>query len=276
MMIHRVEKIIGGRKLTLETGRMAKQAHGATFLQYGETSVLATVVESPDPKEGVDFLPLFVDYRERAFAGGKIPGGFFKREGRPSDREVLSARLIDRPIRALFPDGYHYDVVVMVTVLSSDQENPADILGLVGVSTAMALSQIPLSDQVAAVRVGYIDGNYVLNPTWDQLEASKLNLVVAGTRETIVMVEGGAEELPQEVVLGGLRFAREGIVEIIDLIAQIAAAAGVPKRKFTPPVVEQALVDKVQSRVEVPLDEIMNIADNVERETRYADLLAQV
>ncbi|MFH1069587.1 MAG: polyribonucleotide nucleotidyltransferase [Candidatus Glassbacteria bacterium] len=275
-MIHRVEKIIGGRKLTLETGRMAKQAHGATFLQYGETAVLATVVESKDPKEGVDFLPLFVDYRERSYAGGKIPGGFFKREGRPSDREVLYARLIDRPIRSLFPDGYHYDVVVMVTVLSSDQENPADVLGMIGASTSIALSQIPLTDMVAAVRVGYLDGNYVLNPTWEQTEKSQLNLVVAGTRKTIVMVEGGAQELPADLVLGGLKFAQGGIGEIIDLIEQIAAQAGVPKRQFVPPAVNQALLERVQSRVELPLEQILSISDKVERETRYADLVAEV
>jgi polyribonucleotide nucleotidyltransferase len=272
-MNHKVEKIIGGRTLSMETGRMAKQAHGSVFLQYGETSILVAVVESKEPKEDTDFLPLFVDYRERSYAGGKIPGGFFKREGRPSDREVLCARLIDRPIRPLFPDGYRNDVVVMVTVLSSDQENPADVLGVIGASAALSLSQIPIADKIAAVRVGYIDGQYVINPAFDQIEKSKLNLVVAGTREAIVMVEGGAEELPASVVLDGLKFAREGISEILGMIEEIANSAGVPKKEFIPPETDPKLEEKIRGRVEAPLDEILRIADKKERENTFDELV---
>ena len=273
-MVHKVEKVIGGKTLSLETGRMAKQAHGSTFLQYGETSVLVTVVESKDPKEGADFLPLFVDYRERSYAGGKIPGGFFKREGRPSDREILSARLIDRPIRPMFPEGYHFDIVVMVTVLSSDQENPADMLGLIGASTSLALSQIPVTELVAGVRVGYIDGQYVLNPTFEQSKRSELSLVVAGTRDAIVMVEGGAEELPAETVLGGLEFARVGINEILDLVEELARAAGVPKKQFVAEEIDHGLREKVTALVESPLDEILRTADKIEREERYHQMVS--
>jgi len=272
-MSYKVEKIIGGRTLSMETGRMAKQAHGSVFLQYGETSILVAVVESKEPKEGADFLPLFVDYRERSYAGGKIPGGFFKREGRPSDREVLCARLIDRPIRPLFPDGYFHDVVVMVTVLSSDQENPADVLGVIGASAALSLSQIPVADRIAAVRVGYVDGQYVINPTFDQNESSKLNLVVAGTRDAIVMVEGGAEELPASLVFGGLKFAREGINEILGMIEEFANAAGLPKREFAPPETDAELEKEVHSRVQAPLDEILRIADKKERENAFDEMV---
>ena len=258
-MIHKVEKIIGGRTLSLETGRMAKQAHGSVLLQYGETSVLVAVVESKEPKEGIDFLPMYVDYRERSYAGGKIPGGFFKREGRPSDREILSARLIDRPIRPLFPDSFRNDLLVMVTVLSSDQETPADVLGVIGASAALSLSQIPVDDNIAAVRVGYTDGQFVLNPTFDQIENSKLNLVVAGTREAIVMVEGGSEELPASLVLEGLKFAKQGINEILDMIDELTGKAGLPKREFVPPETDTELENNVRARVETPLGEILKI-----------------
>lgn len=272
-MTHKKERIIGGRTLSMEAGRMAKQAHGSAFIQYGETSLLVAVVESKEPKEGASFLPLFVDYRERSYAGGKIPGGFFKREGRPSDREILCARLIDRPIRPLFPDDYRNDLIVMVTVLSSDQENPADVLGVIGASAALSLSQIPIGDKIAAVRVGYIDGQYVLNPTFDQIEDSKLNLVVAGTRDAIVMVEGGAEELPAPQVLGGLEFARKGISEILDMIEEFAKAAGLPKREFTPPETDPELEEKVRAGVEAPLDKILRIAEKKERENAYDELV---
>ncbi|MBW7996169.1 MAG: polyribonucleotide nucleotidyltransferase [Candidatus Glassbacteria bacterium] len=274
-MIHKVEKEFAGRQLSLETGRMAKQAHGSVFLQFGETSILATVVESKEPKSGANFLPLFVDYRERAYAGGKVPGGFFKREGRPGDREVLCARLIDRPIRPLFPDGYRNDIIVMITVLSSDQENPADMLGLLGASAALSLSKIPVTERVAAVRVGYIDSQYVLNPTFMQQEESSLNLVVAGTRDAIVMVEGGADELPADVVLGGLKFAHTGINQLLDMVEELSTAA-VPKRDWQPVDDEDPeLRKKVVAKVEGPIAELLNIADKAERESRYHDLVAE-
>ncbi|MEA1996329.1 MAG: polyribonucleotide nucleotidyltransferase [Gemmatimonadota bacterium] len=275
-MIHKFEKDIGGRTLSIETGRMAKQAHGSTVVRYGDTIVLATVVESKKPREDVDFLPMFVDYRERTYAGGKIPGGFFKREGRPGDREILSARQIDRPIRPLFPDGYSHDVVVMVTVLSSDQENPADTLGLIGTSAALGISHLPVTEKVASVRVGYIDGEYVLNPTFLQSENSTLSLVVTGTRDAIVMVEGGAGELPTEVILGALKFSQDGINDILDLIDEVVRAAGVEKREMPPCEKNQALEEAVRSKVDAPIDEILKISDKKEREESYDELVERV
>ncbi|HUU30312.1 MAG TPA: polyribonucleotide nucleotidyltransferase [archaeon] len=274
-MVYKFEAVIGNRTLSIETGRVSRQAHGSVLVRYGDTVVHAAVVESKQPKEDVDFLPLFVDYRERSYAGGKIPGGFFKREGRPGDREVLSARLIDRPIRPLFPDGYRNDMVVMVTVLSSDQENQADVLGLIGSSAALSLSQIPVLDIVAAVRVGYINGEYVLNPTFSQIEQSNLDLVVAGTREAIVMVEGGANELPADIVLGALEFSRSGINSILDLIDKITRAAGLPKKEFVPEVVDSRLKEAVRKRVQAQLDEILQTAGKKEREDKYDNLVQQ-
>ncbi len=273
-MIHKVEKEFAGRMLSLETGRMAKQAHGSVFLQYGETSILATVVESKKPKPGVNFLPMFVDYRERAFAGGKIPGGFFKRESRPGDREVLCARMIDRPIRPLFPKGYRHDVVVMITVLSADQENSADMLSLLGASSALTLSQIPVTERVASVRVGYIDDQYVINPTFAQQDESSLNLVVAATRDAIVMVEGGADELPAAVVLGGLKTAHTAISQLLDMVEELATAA-VPKREFVPEPEDEELRAKVTARADGPVVELLKIADKAERESGYQELVAK-
>jgi polyribonucleotide nucleotidyltransferase len=272
-MHSKVEKIIGGRKMTIETGHLAKQAHGSALVRYGDTMILAAIVESKRPKEDIDFLPLYVDYRERYSAGGKIPGGFFKREGRPSDHEILSARLIDRPIRPLFPDGYNFDMMVMVTVLSSDQENQADVLGLIGTSAALSLSRIPLVDRVAAVRVGYIDGQYVLNPGFSQLENSSLDLVVAGTRKATVMVEGGAGQMTPELVLGALEFSLQGINEILDLIDEITKAAGQPKKEFVPQQIDRQLVETVQASVGKSLDNILTIADKQTREYAYDDLI---
>ncbi len=274
-MVHKFEKTIGGRTMSITTGHMAKQAHGSAVVRYGDTMVLAAVVESKTPKEGVDFLPLFVDYRERAYAGGKIPGGFFKREGRPSDREVLSARLIDRPIRPLLPDDYRHDMMVMITVLSADQENPADLLGLIGASAAMGMSQIPLQELVAAVRVGYIDERFVTNPTFAQLEQSRLDLVVAGTREAIVMVEGGAQELPPDLLLGALKFAQEQIREILELIEQIVKAAGVPKRVHVSKELDSAVVGAVERRAGAGLDRVLRIADKQERQDAFDELMGE-
>jgi polyribonucleotide nucleotidyltransferase len=271
-MVYKFEKVIGGRTLSIETGRMAKQAHGSALVRYGDTMVLSAVVASKEPKVGVDFLPLFVDYRERSYAGGKIPGGFFKREGRPSEREILSARQIDRPIRPLFPKGYTHDVMVMVTVLSSDQENQADILGLIASSTALGLSHVPVTDRVASVRVGYIDGEYILNPTFTQLENSHLELVVTGSRTDIVMVEGGADELPEPVMVGALRFAQNGIAQVLDLVDQVVEAAGVPKQPFVAHEMDPALRERIRQRVGAPLDEVLSISAKQEREESFAQL----
>ncbi len=272
-MIHKVEKEIGGRNMSIETGSVAKQAHGSTLVRYGDTMILATVVVSKEPKENCSFLPLFVDYRERSYAGGKIPGGFFKREGRPGEREILSARQIDRPIRPLFPKGYNHEIMVMVTVLSSDQENQADVLGSVGVSCALAISHIPIENTVASVRMGLIDGKYVINPTYSQLEKSLLDLVVTGTREDIVMVEGAAKELSEAQILGALEEARKGINEILEMIDQLKDAAGVPKKEFVPAEIDQVLVDKVTRLVDEPLKGILRISMKQEREESFDALV---
>src|SRR5689334_5992630 len=195
--IKREELDWGGRKLVLETGRIARQAHGAVLVTYGETSVLATVVSDANPKPGIDFLPLTVNYQEKTFAAGKIPGGYFKREGRPTEKETLTSRLIDRPIRPLFVEGYRCDTQVIVTAVSHDMENDPDIVGMVAASAALTLSGVPFLGPIGAARVGYVNGEYVLNPTIDKKPESDLDLVVAGTGDAVLMVESEAKELSE-------------------------------------------------------------------------------
>src|ERR1051326_5005782 len=202
-MMQRVEKTFAGRKLVIETGRMAKQASGSAVVKFGDTMVLAAVTVS-DNQSPLPFFPLLVEYREKTYAAGKIPGGFIKREGRPSDNEILSARIIDRSIRPLFPEGFKNEVQVFIYVISADQENDADVLGLVAASFALNASKIPFSAPIAGVRVGRIQDKWVLNPTFQQLEFSDLELVVAGSKDSIVMVEGGALEVSEEDVLEAL------------------------------------------------------------------------
>src|SRR6201991_4326284 len=202
--IHRVELDWGGRKLVLETGKIARQADGAVVARYGDTIVLCTAVGVKTAKPGQDFFPLTVNYQEKAFAAGKIPGGFFKREGRPSENETLVSRLIDRPIRPLFPEGYLCDTQVIATVLSHDLENDPDIVAMVGCSAALTISGIPFLGPIAAARVGYIDGEFIANPLLEQTKRSKLDLVVAGTRDAVMMVESEASELSEEVMLGAV------------------------------------------------------------------------
>ena len=199
--IHRVEIEWGGRKLSLETGHIARQADAAVIAQYGETSVLATVVAAKTAKPGIDFFPLTVNYQERTYAAGKIPGGYFKREGRPTEKETLTSRLIDRPIRPLFVDGFKNETQVVVTVLSFDNENDADIVGLVAASAALTLSGVPFLGPIAAARVGMIDGQYVLNPLVDEMAKTKLDLVMAGTHDAVMMVESEAHELSEKQML---------------------------------------------------------------------------
>lgn len=228
---------VGGRTLTMETGRMAKQAHGAVFMTYGDTAVLATATGSKAPRDGIDFFPLTVDYEERLYAVGKIPGGFIKREGRPSEKAILSSRLIDRPIRPLFPKGYRNDVQVVATVLSVDQDNPPDVLAMVGASAALHLSQIPFQGPTAAVSVGLVDGNFVINPTLEQAEKSTLHLTVAGTADAVMMVEAGAKEVPEMVILDAIMFGHDVIKKIVAMIEafrQEALEAGIAKEKEEP------------------------------------------
>src|SRR5438874_6431897 len=200
----RVQIEFHGRPLTVETGRMARQAGGAALVQFGESVVLVTATALTTAREGIDFFPLTCDYQEKTFAAGKIPGGFFKREGRPAEKEILTSRLIDRPVRPLFPKGFNCETQVIATVLSHDKENDPDVLSLVGASTALVLSDVPWGGPIAAVRVGRIGGRFVINPTTSQLLESDLNLIVAGSRDAVVMVEGGANMLPEQVVLEAL------------------------------------------------------------------------
>lgn len=231
-MTYSFQREIGGKPLIIETGALAEQANGAVTVTYGDTVVLVTACISTEPREGQDFLPLTVDYEERLYAAGKIPGSFFRREGRPGQEAVLTSRLTDRPLRPLFSKSLRNDVQVVVTVLSADQENPPDILAICGASAALGISNIPFGGPVAAVRVGYIDDEYVLNPTFTQLNQSKLDLVVAGTKDGVIMVEAGAKEVAEDILLGALKFGQEGNQEVIKLQEQLIQACGKPKMEF--------------------------------------------
>src|SRR6266851_3164142 len=215
--IQRVEIDWAGRKLKLETGKFARQADGAVLATYGETTVLATVVATREARTGIDFFPLTVDYQEKTFAAGKIPGGFFKREGRPSEKEVLTSRLIDRPLRPNFAEGFVCETQVIATVLSADRENDPDVVALTGASAALQVSDIPFNGPLAAVRMGRVDGTLVVNPTFEVLEKSDLNLVVACSRDAIVMVEGGAKIVAEDVLLDALFAAHEAVQPILDM-----------------------------------------------------------
>src|SRR6202453_1574989 len=214
-------ELAGGKRLVFETGRMAKQASGAALVTTGETVVLATAVASPDPREGIDFFPLTVDYREYTYAGGRIPGGFIKREGRPSEREILTSRQIDRPIRPLFPEGFRCETQVIAMVLSADTTNDPDVAGINGASVALSVSDIPFHGPIGAVRVGQVDGNFVINPTYDEQRAGNLNLMVVGTADGIVMIESGAREVSEEVVVSGIEYGHEQIKKICAAISEL-------------------------------------------------------
>src|ERR1700741_1862896 len=223
--IVREEMEWGGRKLTLETGKVARQADGAVIATYGETVVLATVVGASAPREGVDFFPLTVNYQERYYAAGKIPGGYFKRERAPTERETLISRLIDRPIRPLFAEGYRNETQVVVQVLSHDMENDPDIVGMVAASAALTISGVPFMGPIGAARVGYIDGESRLNTLIDDMPNSKLELVVAGTADAVLMVESEAQELPEDVMLGAVMFGHREMRAVIDMIIRLAEKA---------------------------------------------------
>ena len=244
--IQREELIWAGRKLVLETGKIARQADGAVVATYGETTVLATVVATKEPKPGIDFLPLTVNYQERTYAAGRIPGGYFKREGRPTEKETLVSRLIDRPIRPLFVEGWRNDTQVIVTVLSHDLENDPDIVAMVAASAALTLSGVPFMGPVGAARVAYINGQYKLNPPLPEMENSSLDLVVAGTADAVLMVESEAKELPEDVMLGAVMFGHKHFQPIIEAIIRLAEKAAKEPRDFQPAdrsAVEKAVLD---------------------------------
>src|ERR1700722_11426010 len=232
--IHREEIDWAGRKLVLETGKIARQADGAVFATYGESAVLATVVSAKEPKPGIDFLPLTCNYQEKTYAAGRIPGGYFKREGRPTEKETLVSRLIDRPVRPLFADGYRCDTQVIVTTLSHDLENDPDILAMVAASAALTLSGAPFMGPIAAARVGFVNNEYVLNPQVDEMPESKLDLVVAGTQDAVLMVESEARELPEAVMLGAVMFGHKHMQPVIDAIIRLAEKAAKEPRDYKP------------------------------------------
>jgi len=251
-------ELTGGKRLVFETGRIAKQASGAAFVTLGESVVLATAVASPDPKEGIDFFPLTVDYREYAYAGGRIPGGFIKREGRPSEKEILTCRQIDRPIRPLFPEGFRNETQVIALVMSADKENDPDVVGINAAGAALALSDIPFGATIGAVRIGRVDGEFIVNPSYEERKGSTMNIIVVGHKDGITMIESGAKEETEENILAAIEFAHEEIKKIAAAIDELVALAGKPKRAFTAPVEDteyyNALFAKASDHLKDALD----------------------
>jgi len=278
-MIQRIEKQFAGRPLTIETGRMARQAAGSVLIQYGDTVILVAATVQTRPTH-LPFFPLTVEYREKSYAAGKIPGGFFKREGRPADKEILSARLIDRPLRPLFPDGFMHETQVACFPMSADQENDADVWGLLGASLSLNMSCIPFNTLVAGVRIGRIQGNWVLNPTFQQLEYSDVDIVVAGTEDALLMVEGGAIEVPEEDILAGLEVAHAGIKELIEIQKEILPAVRPPEMEWTPILPDQDLKAKVEGMAMSRVAEALQLGEKQERSQAMAtvqeDILAQL
>ena len=267
---------IGERTLVIESGKLAAQANGAVTVRYGDTVALVTACMSAEPREGIDFLPLTVDYEERFYAAGKIPGGFFRREGRPSQDAVLTSRLTDRPIRPLFPNGFRNEVQVVVTVLSTDQENVPDMLSLIGASAALGISDIPFGGPISAVRIGHIDGQLVINPTYTQLLESKLDLVVAGTKEMVIMLEAGAREVSEDIVLEALKLGQEINREVVKLQEELIQTCGKPKVKFEPKEPNLELQAEVYSIIRDRLPQGTYGHDRSERESNLISLRAEL
>ncbi len=271
-----VEAEIGGRRLLLETGLMAKQASGAVVARYGDTVVLSTAVASKVERENADFLPLTVDYQEKAYAAGRIPGGFFKREGRQSEKEILTSRLIDRPIRPLFPDGYYYDTQIIASVLSIGDESSMDLMGMISSSAALAISDIPFKGPIGAVRIGFLDGKYIINPGQKELEATLLNLVVAGTDDAIMMVEGGASELTETQMLDALEAAHREIKKIVALQNELVSKVGKPKRPVKIVEIDKDLAEQVVSLAKDQLRSAIIIPNKMERQKTLDALLDEI
>jgi polyribonucleotide nucleotidyltransferase len=275
-MVKRVSKEIGSTTLTLETGRMGRQADGSVVVQYGDSVVLVTICVSRDPRPNIDFLPLTVEYREKFYAIGKIPGNFFRREGRPSAKEILSARQIDRPLRPLFPKGFTHEVQIIATIISSDQENNQDILGLIGASAASALSCAPVKKIVSGVRVGYIDGEYVINPTFTQLEDSEINIVVAGSDDDVLMVEGSSYEVSEELILGAIDFAKGPIKDICDLQRELAEGIAAPIMEYTAVAATDEMIEAVSADFSDDILKAVLIADKQDRNASLKEIRARI
>ncbi len=270
------EMQLGGRTLTIENGKMAKQANGAVLVRYGDTVVLVAATASAEPREGVDFFPLTVDYEEKMYAAGKIPGGFIKREGRPAESAILCSRLIDRPIRPLFPEGFRNDVQIIATVLSVDQDNPPEIAAMIGASCALCVSDIPFMGPIAGVRVGRVDGEFVINPTEEQRAKSDLNLTVAGSHDAVMMVEAGANELPEEVILESILFGHQEIRRIVEFQNEIAKACGKEKREVKLFQVPEDLDRAIRSYAAEKLDAAVRNPDKLKRDEDIAAVKAEV
>jgi len=265
----------GAHTVTLETGEVARQASGAVMVSMGDTVVLVTVVAAKNAKPGQDFFPLTVDYQEKVYAAGRIPGGFFKREGRPSEKETLTSRLIDRPLRPLFPDGFYNEVQVVATVVSLDPEIDSDIPALIGASAAMAISGVPFNGPIGAARVGYINGEYVLCPTASQLKETKLDLVVAGTEAAVLMVESEAQQLSEEIMLGAVVFGHTQMQAAIEAINQLVEEAGKPEWDWQPPAKDEPLIARLTELVKVKLEEAYNITSKQTRSQRIKEIRAE-
>ncbi len=278
-MIKKVSRKIGNHILTLETGKVARQADGAVVVTYGDSVVLATVCVDKYSDTGKDFLPLTVEYREKSYAIGKIPGNFFRREGRPNTKEILSARQIDRPIRPMFPKGFCNEVQIIVTVLSADQENDQDILGLIGSSAACAISPVPLERLVAGVHVGYLGGEYVVNPTFQQLDESELDIVVAGADDDILMVEGNAHEVSEEILLGAIDFAKTFIRDICDLQREFLEGEVIPEMTYELNIPSDEMISDVSGIFAGKAREAVRIRDKSKRkemlDSIFEEALAQ-
>jgi polyribonucleotide nucleotidyltransferase len=276
-MYKKVEVEIGGRTLTAETGRIAKQAGGAVMVTYGETVVLVTATAAKEPNPNVDFLPLTVEYQERFYAVGKIPGSFFRREiGRPTEKETLTCRFIDRPLRPLFANGYQNETQVIATVLSADKQNDPDMLAMFGASCALGISDIPFMGPIAGVRVGFLNGEYILNPTHDQLAESRMDLIVAGSRDAVVMVEGGTASLSEEEVLAGIFFGHEGLQPLLDIQDEMRAAVGKAKMTVEPKPVNEKLQKRVAEVAAVDMQKVIATVDKMERSDAQKALQNQV
>ena len=275
-MILKKEQEVGGRKLTIETGRMAKQANGSALIRYADTMVLVTATASKDIRDDIDFFPLSVEYQEKTYAAGKIPGGFFKREGRPSEKEILSARLIDRPLRPLFPDDYRNDTQIAAFVISSDQENDADVLGTLGASIALSISNIPFNGPIAAVRVGRIGGQFVINPTFTQLDESDLELVIAGTEDSILMVEGEAHEISEQEMVEALDFGQAYIKELINLQKEIISEISPVKMEVVAPDFPGDLPEKLENLGRNPIKDALQLTEKVSRHQKLDQIRDEI
>ena len=274
--MHTREISLGRQTLSIETGRLAKQADGSVVVRSGDTVVLVTACTASQPREGIDFLPLTVDYKEYTYASGRIPGGFFKREGKPTEKEVLTSRLIDRPIRPLFPSGWRNETQIIALVLSADSENDSDVLAITGASAALSMSSIPFTKTVAGVRVGHVDGDFVINPSFEQRKRSALDLIVAGTADGIVMVEAGAKEVPEEQMVQALEHGHAAIKEIVAGIDALAKQAGKKKTQVAKKEIGKEFYREVEEKVLVPLADAMRIQDKLENYGTVDQVLANL